>query len=485
MGNVVPDCGSLAARFVLLSPLHREAMDIPSVPHAAPRQENGPPPSPLLQIWTALRTNFFWIVIVALAVRVLVIFAFHTYRFPPWQQHFTFGYEMGRIGQSIAQGKGFGNIYSNIYHGSTGPTSWEPPLYPYLVGGVFRIFGIYTPLSAIVLLTINSVFSAVTCVPIFLISRRCFGEKVAVASAWTWALYPWVIYWCTTWVWETSLSTLLLATLFWLGLTMEERQGLKSWIQFGLLWGAAALSNTSLVSFLPVSGLWAAYGCTKRNKRWLVGAVIASLIFLGCLAPWQVRNYRTFGRFIFVNGDFGAVLRMGNGPGANGTWMDELMPSRNPIEFDKFSHMGEVAYTAGQGRQAMQFIRANPGRFVVLCMKRFLYYWGGNPRSSLLQKAALKNLFVITTSLLCFCGLGLALRKRAPGAWLFFWLLLFYPVVYYITISNIRYRQPLEPFMVILSVFLIEQAASNANLRSALGIPSRRLVPSDTRKSFC
>ena len=111
------------------------------------------------------RTDLILMVSVVFAIRLLVILLFHTYRFGPGQPY-SFGYEMGRIGRSIAQGNGFGNIYGV----STGPTSWEPPLYPYLIGGVFKCFGIYSPLSAFVLLTINSVFSALTCIPIFLIA---------------------------------------------------------------------------------------------------------------------------------------------------------------------------------------------------------------------------------------------------------------------------------------------------------------------------
>ena len=51
--------------------------------------------------------------------------------------HFNFGWEMGRIARSIVVGQGF----SSPYEGNTGPTAWEPPLYPFLIAGVFRVFG--------------------------------------------------------------------------------------------------------------------------------------------------------------------------------------------------------------------------------------------------------------------------------------------------------------------------------------------------------
>lgn len=62
----------------------------------------------------------------------------------PGDDNFECGWEMGRVGRSIALGHGF----SSAYDGNTGATAWEPPLYPYLIGGVFKIFGIYTHSSA-------------------------------------------------------------------------------------------------------------------------------------------------------------------------------------------------------------------------------------------------------------------------------------------------------------------------------------------------
>ena len=176
--------------------------------------------------WARIRTSQFWMVAIALFLRVGWIVVGHTYKFKSAENNFGFGWEMGRIGAAIASGRGFSDAFGT----PTGPTAWEPPLYPYLTAGVFHFFGIYSRASAFVLLTINSVFSALTCIPIFLIARRMFSEKVAVGAAWTWALLPYVMFWCTRWVWETSLSALLLAVIFWLALTLEDREGLKPWL---------------------------------------------------------------------------------------------------------------------------------------------------------------------------------------------------------------------------------------------------------------
>src|SRR5271165_2587982 len=206
---------------------------------------------PLMSAWVRVRTSPSWIVAIALLLRVGWIVIGHTYKFRDTDDNFGFGWEMGRIAASLASGHGFGSPFGP----ATGPTAWEPPLYPYLIASVFLVFGIYSKASAFVLLTINSVLSALTCVPIFLIARMIFSEKVALWSAWAWALLPNVMFWCTRWVWETSLSALLLAVIFWLTLTLEDREGLRHWLWLGLLWGIAALNSTVLLAFLPVSGL--------------------------------------------------------------------------------------------------------------------------------------------------------------------------------------------------------------------------------------
>jgi 4-amino-4-deoxy-L-arabinose transferase-like glycosyltransferase len=415
-----------------------------------PRKQNA-----FYLFWARVRCSPGWIVGIALGLRIAWIILGHTYRFKPTDNNFGFGWEMGRIGESLASGHGF----SNPFDPPTGPTAWEPPVYPFLIAGVFKVFGIYTKAAAFVLLGLNSILSALTCIPIFRIARRIFSEKVAVGSAWAWALLPNVMFWSTRAIWETTLAALLLATIFWLALTSEERDGWMPWIQFGLLWGIAALVNTSLLSFLPASGLWVWYWRANAGKRSLGGVVLASVIFFACITPWIVRNYEVFGKFIFIRDNFGAELRLGNGPGANGTWMEYLHPTQNVYEMQKYESMGELAYVAMRGREAIEYIKADYLRFAGLCVKRFIYFWAGPPKATQPPwMNELKNSLFLASSVVAFWGLWRALRFRRSGAWLLFWLMLLYPAIYYVVFPAPRYRVPVEPEMAILCVFLITES---------------------------
>jgi hypothetical protein len=217
------------------------------------------------------------------------------------------------------------------------------------------------------------------------------------------------------------------------------------------------LTNTSLVTFLPASGLWAWYRRSKIGKRSLAGVALAAAFFVAAIAPWLVRNYESFGKFIFIRSNFGAELRLGNGPGADGTWMSYLHPTQNALAMKQYEQMGEIAYVAERKRQAMEFIRADYPRFAWISFKRFVYYWGGRPRSSEMS-ALVDNSAFLASSILAFWGLGRALRKRQPGAWLFFWLILCYPAIYYFVYPHSRYRHPIEPMMAILIAYVISEA---------------------------
>ncbi|HTS58237.1 MAG TPA: glycosyltransferase family 39 protein [Terriglobales bacterium] len=401
-----------------------------------------------------VRTRLIAMVAVSFALQIAALGVFHLYRFRNEDNHFGYGWEMGRIGESIAAGRGFGNPYGD----STGPTAWEPPLYPYLIGAVFKILGIYSDASAGLLLSFNSLLTALTSIPIFLIARKTLGERVALWSAWTWAVLPYAMYWSLHWIWDTSLTPLLLSLIFLVAIELEDWPGVKGWAVFGLLWGVAGLSNASILSFLPFSGLWAWHRRRKRGLPSLGGVALATFLFFLLASPWLMRNYRTFGRLVFIRDDFGYELRLGNGPDADGRLMAYLQPNLNLLEFETYSRLGEQAYEARCRRLAFTWIAEHPGRFFVISAKRFFYYWDNTVKATNgTAPVDFRNSLFLASSVLAIWGLGRALRKKKPGAWLFFWLVALYPVIYYFVFPGARYRHPIEPELLILAVFLLSE----------------------------
>ena len=405
--------------------------------------------------WRApIPKSVLWLVLLSFALQVATIGVFRQYRTRTPNDHFGFGWEMGRIARSIAQGHGYGSPYGD----RTGPTAWEPPLYPYLMAAVFKVFGVYTYPSAWALLTINSLLSALTCIPLYLIARKTFGERVALWSARTWAFLPYIWYWSVHWIWDTTFTPLILSLILLLSLELEESREWRHWIIFGLLWGVGALANPTMLAFLPFCALWIWRQRHRRGLSSLSGVALSSAIFFLVLTPWLVRNYEVFGRFVFLRDDFGLQLRLGNGDGADGMSRVYLQPNLNELEFEKFQRMGELAYAADCKSLAFDWIRAHPGRFLVISMKRAFYYWNGVPKPT--DSTAFwdfRSSLFLASSVLAIWGLILALRQNRPGAWLFAGLIATYPAVYYVVYPHARYRHPIEPELLILAVFLLSQ----------------------------
>ena len=416
--------------------------------------------------------TIFW---VALIVRVLVMTVGHTYRFKHVDDDFGFGWETGRIARSIALGHGFSSPFTIEY---TGPTAWLAPLYPCILAGVFKIFGVYTFASSWVILTINSFFSALNCIPIYHIARRSFSRKAAFWSAWIWALLPYSMYYAIHWAWETALAALLLSCVFLLSLRMAgigdseatSSHSRKDWLLFGVLWGLVALVNPSLLLGLPLSGLRILWQQRRAVglKAPLISATFAGIVFVLILTPWMVRNYRVFHKFIPVRSNFGEELRLGNADDAVGTWRSYVHPSQYPIQLRLYAQMGEIAFIQMRKREALEFIRDHPGRFVTLCLRRFIYYWFDTPMTNWNGNLRLyRNVLFFFTSVVAFGGLRLLLRTRHPARFLFSSLLFAAPLLYYLTFPHPRYRHPIEPIILVLGVYLFQSAEP----------PRKRAVP--------
>ena len=416
--------------------------------------------SPAVTINAALRRKLAMMVVIGFALRVGFVLIAHTYRFKSADSSFGFGFEMGRIAASLAQGHGF----SSPFQIPTGPTAWEPPLYPFLIAAIFKLTGIYTHASAVILLTINSFFSSLTSVPVFYLARRSFGEKIANWSAWSWALCPYAMYWAVKWVWETSIAAFLLALLLLMAFRLTEDKSAREWAAWGFLWGLAALLNPTLLSVLPFAGTWIVLRRWQTGRKVLVYASLSALIFAATIAPWLLRNFRTFGQPIFLRSNFGAELRFGNGPAANGLSMGfELHPTHNPAELERYRKIGELAYVAEKKNEALNWIKSNPAEFIHVSFARFVYYWTDTPWSGRFMPA--KNALFLASSIGGFWGLWLMWRQRRHGFFLFAACMLIFPIVYYFVFPHPRYRAPIEPELFTLVVFLISQTKE---LRSRL-----------------
>jgi 4-amino-4-deoxy-L-arabinose transferase-like glycosyltransferase len=425
----------------------REQTDSPAAENSArniPRQP-----------WTH---SIFFIVLIAFALRLAVITIGHTYRITPRRDHFQFGWEMGRIARSIALGQGF----SSPTDLPTGPSAWAPPVYPYILAGVFRLFGIYSNLSAWVILTFNSIFAALTCLTLYRIGEKIYGAAVARAVAWTWALFPYAIYWPVRVVWEMSLTAFLLSLAFLFTLRMADQPPRpRAWIGFGVLWGLLALTNTAVLSLLPFCLLYVLWRL-PRPSRQIFGSAMCILAAGLVVSPWLVRNYAVFGKFVFVRDNLPLEMHIANNDQSTGLWTRSEHPGNDPEAMRRFQELGEIGFMEEKRQQFREFVREHPEEFLRFTLSRLLYFWIGTPQADVVAGYDLmiaRHLMFILPAALAFAGLWLTLRNKKRGGFLLATFLLIYPLPYYLVNPFPRYKHAIEPEMILLAVYLLWEAS--------------------------
>jgi 4-amino-4-deoxy-L-arabinose transferase-like glycosyltransferase len=392
------------------------------------------------------------VVLVALAVRLVVVAMVYPGFLAPGRDHWEFGYEIGKIARSIVLGQGFANPY---YGGDTGPTAEMAPVLPYMLAGIFALFGVYTKAAAVAMLSLNSLFSALTCIPIYFVARMSFGLREARWSAWTWAFFPYAIYFSADLMWDHALAALLLTCIFWMTLHLGGSNRIRAWAGFGLLCGVTALTDPVVLGIVPFLTGWACYRLHQKRKSWLLPAGTAAFLACAVIAPWLVRNYRVFQQPVFLKDTLPMAFCDGN-VGNTLHWCNEAVdPCGNPAEMAKFHRLGEIAYISAKSRVARDFLEQHAGIVAWRSVRRFVFmwtgYWSFNREYLREEPFDLGNIpFCTAVTILALFGIRRAFQKSASVGALYSLLLIVFPLVYYFTLSEMGYRQPIDPEVVIL-----------------------------------
>lgn len=366
----------------------------------------------------------------------------------------TFDQETGNIALALAHGHGFANLFRK----ETGPTAWLAPAYPFLVSVIFRFFGPLTLSSFYVAVLLNAVFSAAAAFPLYELARRTAGIPAAVAASWLWAFLPSGVLMPFEWIWDTSLSVLLALLLAWATLRIAERSTWKLWFGYGVLGAVALLSNPALGIALPFLLAWAVVRSEAKSVHSFTQTVVCLVVMVACCLPWTLRNFHHFHRFIPIRSSLPFELWIGN----NGIFDEHAVRGIQRItryeETRRYAQLGETAYLDEKWQLAATFIRTKPALFARLSARRIVATWFGTEHpyddfrrtdSLLVRSILIVNLFLTIGTV---SGALMLLFRKHPLAVPLLVFPLLYPVVYYVTHTSLRYRHPVDPFLLLLTV---------------------------------
>jgi len=347
------------------------------------------------------------------------------------------GFEMVALARNLANHGAYANPFLVL---ETGPTAANPPLYPLILALFMKVVRI----PSFVLLAAalgNVLVNALTAAWLPRISWLFYGEVgpgIAASILWLMAveLMP-------SWDVGYTVAGLLFFCLFSAATVAEKRTILYGGLA-GLLAGALFLLNpSSLLVFLP----WIAYllvfrkAPPKQTARYfcIVLAMVALVAF-----PWMLRNSQQLGKFV-VRTNLGMTLYASNCDCAKASLVEEEKigcyqshhPNTSLQEAQTLRDLGEVAYDRQRILDTRAWIRANPGQFLSLSRARVLQFWF--PRR---VEHPFKIGIIWCITVLSIPGLALMAYRRERATVYVLLVLLIYPLMYYIIVSDVRYRYP-------------------------------------------
>jgi len=313
----------------------------------------------------------------------------------------------------------------------------------------FRIFGSFTFAAAIAVMAMQLLFSMMTVLVIMRVARRSFGVRAANLAGTFWAVSLPLI-WMPTIFWETCLSTLILAGMIALALRCERRPSSLIWVLMGAYCGLAALVNPALLPALLAVFGWAAWQ-TRKTTRYspVLGLFVLFMVFV----PWPIRNARALHAFIPLRSTVGFELWVGNRAGATGFLDESQFPIFNKREYDNYVSKGEVGYMRDKSALAKAYIRTHPREFLRLSTVRFIRFWTGTGSK---DGSVIFAIHAVLTTSLGLIGIWRLFRERRISlAVLFLLPLIFFPLPYYITHAEFRYRLVIDPLLTILAAYAV------------------------------
>ncbi|MCR4295903.1 MAG: glycosyltransferase family 39 protein [Elusimicrobia bacterium] len=317
----------------------------------------------------------------------------------------------------------------------------HPPLFTLVIAAVL---GALRTSSQLPILIFNVLVGSASVVLARRAGVRLLDEKTARLAALWIALDPALIFFTPQLQTETLFIGMILAFFWGLFALWDEP---LSWRHAALgLWGGLAVTCRSVFGAFPgflFFALWRAKGFAR------------ALLFCVLLAPgwflpsglWTARNYLRYGELIPLSGQMGSTLWEGF------TLDREVVRTRPPEMRAETTRLGYGDRAVGPFffERWKAFVRENPLQSAVIVAGKAVLYWRPwlyDPYP-VWQRAVMGAYFTV---LFAFALLGVRAVRRSRAPWGAVWAVLAYhTAVHAVFLTTLRYRVPLEPFLVFLA----------------------------------
>lgn len=341
------------------------------------------------------------------------------------------------------------------------PTSFRAPLYPAFLALIYFVNGLDDSRFFAARLAQAILLGAPLAPLTYLTSRRLFpnSETAAKTSAWIVACYPMLLVYPLGLGTENLFFILLISSVLFL-LKSIEKPSLFHFILSGILLALTALTRSVILPFAFLALILLFFLHRRR-------AVLFLAVFLAVVSPWAIRNSLLHGKPTGIETSMGYNLYLGYHPEGDGSFI--FGPS-----LDLLIIMDDAERDRAGTQKALEFIQAQPQRFLPLAVNRLgfffglekralMYFYSNNivgyiPKPMLLTIAAILLLpFVFVSTSAMF---GLSLLQKSPQTLLLLLLFASYILPHVFILSEDRFHLALIPFFAILAAnFWVSGAA--------------------------
>ena len=332
-------------------------------------------------------------------------------------------------------------------------TSFRGPLYPVFLSLIYYLTANDTNRFFEARLA-QAILGAALAPLTFLIAQKLIPGNVRAAKISTWviAAYPILLIYPLGLGTENLFFLLLLASFLVLLQSIEQPTAF-CFLTSGALLGLAALTRSVILPFGGVAIMWIWFN--QKQKR---GALLAFLALALTISPWIIRNSLLHHKLTGIETSMGYNLYLGYHPQGTGSFI--FGPS-----LDLLTILDDATRDRVGTQKAIQFIRAQPERFLPLAVnrlgfffgleKRVLMYFYGNNILGFIPFPALLTLFILMLSPFVLvsvsAALSVSIMRWNPPITLLGLLFVSYIFPHVLILSEDRFHLALVPFLAILA----------------------------------
>jgi len=368
--------------------------------------------------------------------------------------------------------------------GSRGPTAYFPPGFPYFLAAVDLLDGHEAGGRTAVRPEqfAQAALGTLAVALIGLVALEAFGPLVGLVSLTLAAFYPVLIEVSGALLAENLLIVFELAAV-WAALRTRRSGHPYRWTTAaGVCIGLATLTHQNGILLLIPLGL----GVWSVRPRWSARALTAPALLavtaLLTIAPWTIRNAVELHRLIPVSDESGITLVGTYNPTSAAfkpvpyKWRLFWSIAEDAQLVHDVGRFSEPALGDRLQSQALHYIAHHPLAPLEVAYHNTLrmfelegsFAWKASAAAQSLE-AGVAHIGVISFWVLCVAaGLGACTRfaRRAPR-WLWAVPLLFALSVVFVNVETPRFREPVDPFLILLAGCAIASVLSRASTRFA------------------